>query len=167
MNTIVHPRAGFERDAFRSLAATSLTVLLAAYTHAYDFGPVAYLAGAVLLGAVLAAGLAYRRRGGVALRVTYGVLDLWIIVGFGIVGGFWNHAVKLVVSAIHGGMVPASLEPWFLSLAPGSATFEIAGVLMFVTSLPAAWYGRRFLFGPRRPASSTIEISTLPMPPHS
>ena len=133
-------RAGLE-----SVVSVSLTAALASVTHAYEFGPAAFVVGAAAIAMVVALGLGYRRSGSRAALALYVALGLWIVVGLGIVGGFWNHAVKDVVCALRGGPLPASAEPWFLSPAPGDAVYETAGILTFVASVAAAVHGHRFI----------------------
>ena len=72
------------------------------------------------------------------------MLTLWIVVAFGFVGGFWNHAFKVVVVALHDGAVPAELVGLFMSPEIGSVAFESLGILTFAASLIAADDGYRF-----------------------
>lgn len=133
------------RDARLSVLSVSLTAALASVSHAYDFGPPAFLAGALVISLLAALGLGYQRTGNRFVLVLYVLLSLWIVAGFGIVGGFWNNGVKLAACAIRGGPLPPSAAPWFTSLEPGSGVSETAGVLTFVASLAAAVFGYRFV----------------------
>jgi len=129
----------------RSLQSVALTVALAAITHAYEFGPVAFAAGIAIIALLWSFMAHYRRTGRRSALVPYGLVALWVIAGLGIVGGFWNHAVKVVVVALHNGAVPVELEKLFMSPELGSFTNESIGVLTFVASLMAAYHGYRFV----------------------
>ncbi len=131
--------------ATRSIVSVSATALLAAITHAYDFGPAAFAVGGLVVSLLTAAGLGYQRTGRRLLAVIYALASLWIVAGFGVVGGLWNHAVKVLLCAGHGGTVPPSIAEWFLSPEPGTALFETVGILTFVASVVAAVFGYRFL----------------------
>lgn len=128
----------------RSLQSVSLTAILAAITHAYDFGHIAFVVGAVLVALLWSLVAHYRRTGRRAALVPYGLLSLWIIVGFGLVGGFWNHAIKALVVALHEGAVPSELAGMFMTPELGSITYESIGVLTFAASVMAATHGYRF-----------------------
>lgn len=145
MNGISKQRADARFLGARSLQSVSLAALLASVTHAYDFGVVAIALGVVVI-AVLGALSARVRssRSRVTLAV-YALLNLWIIGGFGIVGGFWNHTVKLVLAAAHGGAVPQAAQRLFMSPDLGSVGYEASGVLTFVAAVLAATFGYRFV----------------------
>jgi hypothetical protein len=118
--------------------------MLASITHAYEFGTVAFVAGAVVIAILFALSSHYRRTGNRPVLVLYGLLNLWVIGGFGLVGGLWNHAVKVAVSAATGGALPQSLERFFMSPNLGGATHEIIGILTFGASLFAVYFGYRY-----------------------
>ena len=135
-----------DRDvAAMSLLSVSLTAILAAITHAYEFGPAALVVGAIGVAVLAALSIGFRRTGNRVILGLYALLDLWIIGGFGIVGGFWNHAVKAVLVAVHAGTLPPSVATWFIAPELGSVVYETLGILTFVTGLAAARDGYRFL----------------------
>jgi hypothetical protein len=127
-----------------SLWSISITVILASITHAYEFGIVAFAVAAVVIAVLLALSSHYRRTGNRPVLALYGLLNVWVIGGFGLVGGLWNHAVKAAVSVANGGALPQSLERFFMSPDLGSATYEIIGILTFGASIFAAYFGYRF-----------------------
>ncbi len=145
MTTTVHVPEPIGRIGLLSLLSASLTAVLAAFTHSFLFGPPAFLAGAIVVALLAALAFGYQRSGRRLLLLPYALINLWIIVGFGIVGGLWDHAVKAVLCARHGGVVPPSLEPWFTSPGLGSALIETAWIMTFLASLAAAVFGYRFL----------------------
>jgi hypothetical protein len=127
-----------------SLWSVSITVMLAAITHAYEFGSAAFVVAAVVIAILFVLSSHYRRAGNRLVLVVYGLLNLWVIGGFGLVGGLWNHAVKVAVSLANGGALPVSLERCFMSPDLGSATYEALGILTFGASMVAANFGYRF-----------------------
>ena len=155
MNTKSVVSASPGRAGMPSIVSVSLTAALAAFTHAYDFGGAALAVGGIAIVLLIMAGLGYQRTGHRAWMLFYALLNLWIIVGFGIVGGFWNHAVKVTLCAVYGGTLPSSLEPWFISLEPGTVVYEAAGILTFVGSMAAAVFGYRFVRSRPAPTPGT------------
>ena len=128
----------------RAWWSISATVALAAITHAYEFGTPAFVVGAIVIAILFALSSHYRRTGNRPVLVVYGLLNLWVIIGFGLVGGLWNHAVKVAVSAVNGGALPLALERFFMSPDLGSATYEAIGILTFGASMFAAYFGYRY-----------------------
>jgi hypothetical protein len=147
--------------ATRSLQSVTATAVFAAITHAYDFGPTALMVGAIAI--VILAGLNFgiRRSGSRILLVPYAVLNAFAIIGFGIVGGFWNHGVKLIVNAAHGGSIPTALEPFFMTTDVGDLVFESCGTLMFVASMFAAYFGYRLVRAARTQSSARRNLEAV------
>ena len=121
-----------------------MTIILASITHAYEFGTPAFVVGAIVITILVALSSHYRRTGNRLVLVLYGLLNLWVIGGFGLVGGLWNHTVKVAVSAVNDGALPLSLQRFFMSPDLGSAPYEAIGILTFVASMFAAYFGYRF-----------------------
>ncbi len=145
MTTTVRASSPADRVGTLSVLTVSLTVALAAITHAYEFGPPAFLVGGIAIALLTTLGLGYQRTGNRFLIALYALLNLWVIGGFGMVGGLWNHTVKVALCAAHGGTLPSSLEAGFMSPELGSAAYETVGILTFVASLVAAVFGYRFI----------------------
>ncbi len=145
MNAPLRASVPAGRAGLLSVLSISLTAALATTSHAYEFGPPAFLVGAAVIALLVALGLGYLRSRKRVVLVLYGLLSLGIIAGFGIVGGFWNHTVKVLLCAVLGSPLPASAEPWFVSLEPGPGLYEAAGILTFVASVAAAVHGYRFI----------------------
>jgi len=137
------------RDSTRSLWAASLTAAFAAVTHAYIFGPPALAVGVGGVAVLVALGLRHRRTGRPVWLWMYLLLNLWLVLGFGLVGGFWNHVVKVVVLLHHPQGMPPELGGLFIDHVMGTAGNEVAGSLTFLSSIAAAYYARRLLLGTR------------------
>ncbi len=145
MNTTIPVPGSRGRIGLLSALSASLAAAFAAFTHSYVFGPSAFVAGAIIIALIIALGIGYQRNRRRLLLLPYALINIWIIVGFGIVGGFWDHAVKAVVCILHGGAVPQSLESLFASPSLGSPVFETAWILTFLASVAAAAFGYRLI----------------------
>lgn len=127
-----------------SLWSITATVIFAAVTHAYDFGIAAAVAGGAVIAILFALYRRYRRTGSRLALGSYGLLSLWVIGGFGLVGGVWNHAVKIALSAANGGTLSPALEPFFMAPELGDGVYEMLWILLGGASLVAAFFGYRF-----------------------
>ncbi len=84
-----------------------------------------------------------------ALR-TYGILNAWLIVGFGVVDGLWNHIVKPLglkfheLLAFHGGGANVTR-----SAVEGGLLSDITGMLTFFASIGAAYFGYKYMISAR------------------
>lgn len=128
-----------------SLAGVSATVILASITHFYEFGHRVLVAGGILIALLCALNILYRRTRNKVFLVLYGLLNAWVIIGFGLFNGLWNHAVKLFLVFLHNGYMPPFLAKLFLTPQTGSLVFEGVGILTFVMSISAACYGYKFI----------------------
>lgn len=124
----------------QSLISIVLTVILASITHAYQFGYRAFVAGGILIIIMSVLNIFYQRNKNKMLIVLYILLNAWVIVGFGIINGFWNHGFKVFLTYLHNGYLPPFLEGLFLDPKIGSVFFEGVGILTFVASMFATYY---------------------------
>jgi hypothetical protein len=130
-----------------SLAAILLTLAFAMIVHFAEFGTPAIF-GFVAMMALFTALWALMRKTGSPLAVTaYGLLGLIPVVGLGVVNGFWNHFVKLLLFSLHGNQLPTPMAVLFASPAFGSPLVETAGVLMFLSAMAAAVATSRLIRG--------------------
>lgn len=128
-----------------SLAGISTTVILASITHAYEFGFRAFIAGFIVIALLCGMNVLFRRTRSKFFLVFYGLLNAWVIIGFGLINGFWNHAVKVFLNLLHNGYLPPFLAKLFMTPQIGSFFLESVGILTFVMSIFAAYYGYRFI----------------------
>ena len=130
-----------------SLATILLTLAFALIVHFAEFGtPVIYVFIAIM--AIFSAlWMAIRKTDNGIAVAAYGLLSLLPIIGFGIVNGFWNHLVKLLLFSLHGNQLPPPMAGLFLSPNFGSPLVETAGVLMFLSATVAAVASVRFVRG--------------------
>lgn len=131
--------------AMLSLAAVSATVILASITHAFESGCRAFVAGFIVIALLWGMNILYRRTDKKVFLVLYGLLNAWVIVGFGLANGFWNHGMKLFLYYLHNGSLPPFLAKLFMTPQIGNFFIEGLGVLTFVTSMLASYYGFKFM----------------------
>lgn len=74
------------------------------------------------------------------LLLFYGLVNAWVIIGFGLVNGFWNHALKASLYYLHNGYLPPFFAKLFITSQIGSFFYEGVGVLTFITSIFAAHF---------------------------
>ncbi len=133
------------KPAALSMAAVSATVVLASITHASEFGHRAFIAGLMVIALLGLMNSLYLRTGTSVFLVLYGLINAWVIIGFGLFSGFWNHAFKVFLYYLHNGSLPPLLAKLFAAPGIGSPFFEGAGVLTFALSLCAAYFGYKFM----------------------
>lgn len=123
-----------------SLLSIALTVIFASITHAYQFGYRAFVAGAIMIVILSVLNMLYQRAKNKMIFVLYALLNAWVIIGLGIINGFWNHAFKTFLNYLHGGYLPPFLAGLFIDPKIGSFLLEGAGILTFVASMIATYY---------------------------
>jgi hypothetical protein len=128
-----------------SLAAIAATVILASITHAYEFGYRAFIAGLISLALLCGMSVLYQRTKKKVFLFFYGLLNAWVIIGFGLLNGFWNHSFKVFLFYLHNGALPPFLAKLFMTPHIGSFFYEGVGVLTFVMSMVASYYGYKLI----------------------
>jgi hypothetical protein len=129
--------------ALRSLLGIEALSLLTSIHHLDELGI------AFLVPAALAVGLPIifmwwflRKRSNVA-RWVYSVTVALVILGFGLDDGLWNHTIKMVVFLLRGANEAGMAG---LPFAPvGSVFHEFTGVLAFVATMFAIYFGYQFM----------------------
>jgi hypothetical protein len=128
-----------------SLAFISATVILASIAHAYEFGYRAFIAGFVVIALLCGMNFLYRRTRNKVFLIFYGLLNAWVIIGFGLFNGFWNHVFKMFLYYLHNETLPPFLAKLFMTPQIEGPFIEGIGMLTFVMSLFAAYYGYKFI----------------------
>ncbi len=116
------------RTAALSLASISATVVLASITHGCEYGNRVYIVGLIVISLLCGLNILYLRTRNKVFLVFYGLINAWVVIGFGLVNGFWNHAFKASLYYLHNGSL-------FMAPQIGSPFFEGTGILTFVISL--------------------------------
>src|SRR5262245_54509459 len=125
-----HWENAMHRYARRSLLSTVLTSIAITINHYYVLGPVAVALGAGIAGGALLLLLWFRRTKSTLAFSGYMLINAWIVVGFGLLKGFWGIALPL-----YAGTLLASLSSAFPNPALGAYAYEASGLLMFIGSL--------------------------------
>ncbi len=128
-----------------SLLSITLTTVLASISHAREFGYRAFVAAAVIVSLICALNILFQRTRSMTFLVFYGLVNALVIIGFGLVNGFWNHALKVSLYWLHNGYLPPFMAKLFITPQIGSLFYEGMGVLTFITSIFAAHFGYKLI----------------------
>jgi ABC-type branched-subunit amino acid transport system substrate-binding protein len=123
-----------------SFAALFLATVSTTIRHIYRFGAPAILLGAIILGMSLASLVLFKKTRKIFPLIIYGVMNLWVIIGFGLLDGGWDSTVRVYFSNF---LFPDSR--WFIRSPLGTPLFEISGILTFGAGIFAAYYFSRFV----------------------
>ncbi len=81
----------------------------------------------------------------------YGLLNVWLVVAFGFIDGFWNHTFKIfgsginsLIMSVHGSMQGMEAGAAEANLAENHI-YQGAGILTFIAALFATYYGYNFI----------------------
>lgn len=121
--------------ARRSLISVMLTAVTITTNHFYVLGPKAFGLGAVLLVGPAALLWWFRNTRSPVAFVGYLLMNLWMVVGFGLIKGLWGITLPLYLGT---GLASASIAYPKPTLGPYG--FEASGILMFIGSLFVAHY---------------------------
>ena len=138
-----------------SLVSITLTGIIATLHYVYKLGYSLLIPGAVILLLPYLLMMWFKRLGNKAALWAYGLLNAFVILGLGFVDGFLDHTVLFgktlaynILLPLHGGD-PKTVEKVFSLLppAPVDVFLESSGVLTFIVSLFALYYGYKFIQG--------------------
>jgi hypothetical protein len=122
----------YERQWLASVIATAIAI---AINHWFVLGRGAFaLAAGLVLLAIGVSALLRRSQRPVAIAA-FSLLNAWIVIGFGLMKGFWTTTLKLFV-----GTTLAQISIAFPKPAVGPPAQEMSGVAMFLGSLFVAHY---------------------------
>jgi len=135
---------------WRSVAAVTVTAIAITFNHVFTLGSGAFLLGAILVGVPPALWIWFRRTGNRWVLGAYGLMNAWIVVGFGLIKGLWDITLPIFVGTFLSSASTAYPKPVF-----GAFGFEVSGVAMFLGSLFVLYYGVQLIpSGGRRVAIS-------------
>src|SRR3989442_6598176 len=128
------------QDTRLSLISVMLTAAAIAVNHTYTLGAMALVLGALLLIAPASLLIWFTRSGSRAAYAGYLLIAAWIVVGFGLLKGFWGITLRVFL-----GTLLASRSTAFPRPVIGAFGFEMSGVAMFIGSVLVLYYATRLL----------------------
>jgi hypothetical protein len=138
-----------------SLVSTVSTGILTSVHHVYDIGFGGIILALVVVALPMLSMRQFRQRGSKVALWVYRLLTAWLVFGFGLVDGLWNHIIRPLgfqlqaLLSFHGGgtkAVEKAVEWNFI--------YEGTGILTFVASMFAAYYGYKFIRTSRQPVNT-------------
>ncbi len=126
--------------ARRSLLSVIGTAILITLNHLYPLGTSALALGAVLVVVPTTLLWWFRRTRSRVAFAGYLLMNLWIVVGFGLIKGLWKSTLPVFL-----GTLLASLSTSFPRPTLGPVPFELSGMLTFIGSLFVLYYGYRLV----------------------
>lgn len=155
MNNAIQKTQTINAYANISLISITLTAIIVTLHYVYKLGFSLLIPGAVIILLPYLLMLWFKRAGNKAALWAYGLLNAFVIVGLGFVDGFLDHTALFsktlaynILLPMHGGD-PKLVERTFSLLppAPVDVFYESTGVLTFIVSLFALYYGYKFIQG--------------------
>ena len=129
--------------ALRSLLGIEVLSLLTSIHHLDELGIIFLVPATLAVGLPLIfMGWFLRKYSNIA-RWAYTATVALMILGFGLIDGLWNHAIKMVVFFLHGANEGGMAELPFPLV--GSVFHEVTGVLAFVATIFAVYFGYSFI----------------------
>src|SRR3989442_997641 len=126
--------------ARRSLLSVIVTAVLTTVNHLYPLGTRALGLGAVLVVVPTALFWWFRTTTSRVAFAGYLLMNLWIVVGFGLIKGLWKSTLPVFL-----GTVLASVSTSFPRPTLGPVPFELSGILILIGSLFVLYYGYRLV----------------------
>ena len=138
-----------------SLVSITLTGIIATIHYVYKMGFSLLIPGVLIILLPSLLMLWFKHAGNKVALWAYGVLNAFVIIGLGFVDGFLDHTMLFskslaynILLPLHGGN-PKVVEQIFSLLppAPVDVFFESTGILTFIVSLFALYFGYKFIKG--------------------
>lgn len=131
-----------------SLVSVVITGIVIAIHHLLEIGIEPFI-GLLILLVFLPVVLMwyYQKKKNKYVYYIYIIIDLWILIGFGIFHGFFVHTVKILgfyliepLAELHGGRI-------FTQTGSINSVLDFSGFLIFLMSLVSAYYLNKFIQG--------------------
>jgi ABC-type branched-subunit amino acid transport system substrate-binding protein len=131
---------GVQRYGRASVISVLLTAAAITVNHSYTLGTGAFLLGATLVAFPAALWTWFRRTGSRSAFSGYLLMNAWIVIGFGMMKGFWDSTLPVFAGTLLSSVSAAYPRPVF-----GAFGFEISAILMFIGSLFVLYYAIQLL----------------------
>jgi len=132
-----------------SLLSVMVTAVFITVNHLYSLGPKALVLGSVLLLVPAAMCWWYRKTTSNVAFAGYLLMNLWVVVGFGLLNGLWGSTFRVYL-----GTLLASLSTSFPRPTLGTVPFELSGILTFIGSLFVLYFAYKLIQAKRDAARS-------------
>jgi ABC-type branched-subunit amino acid transport system substrate-binding protein len=126
--------------ARRSLCSVIVTAVLITLNHLYPLGAKALGLGAVLVVVPTALLWWFRNTRSRVAFAGYLLMNLWIVVGFGVVKGLWKSVLPVFLGTLLSAVSTSYPRPTL-----GPVPFELSGILVFIGSAFVAFYAIQLL----------------------
>jgi len=148
--------AGFQKTAALSLVSITLAGIITSAHHLYRLGFEVLIPALVIVFVPYLLMRWYRRSGSKLALWFYGVLNVLVISWFGVIDGFADHVVKAFGRYILTPLTGESVKIGSMILPPyeGDFFYEITGILTFIASAFATYYGIKMIRGRRQMTTS-------------
>lgn len=129
-----------------SLVSTIITGMFTSIHHTYEIGFQAIILVVLFIVTPTLLMRWFRKTGNRVSLWIYGLLNAWLVVGLGLVDGFWKHTLKPIgfqiqaLIAFHGGGTVTGEKVF-----EGNIIYKVTGILTFVASMFAVYYGIKFI----------------------
>lgn len=140
------PSKAFSKYASLSLVSTIVTATFAAIHHTYEIGVHAVFLAVIFMALPALLMRWFKKTEKKSPLWIYGLLNTWLVVGFGLVDGLWNHILSPLglnlhaLMSLHGGGSPTVDKA-----IEGNFIYDATGVLTFIASMFAAYYAYKFI----------------------
>lgn len=139
-------KQAFNKYASLSLVSTIITATFAGIHHVYEVGfHAVFLVVIFMVLPVLLMRWFKKTEKKVSLWA-YGLLNTWLVIGFGLVDGLWNHILSPLGISLHALMsLHGGSSPTVEKAVEGNFIYDATGVLTFIVSMFAAYYAYKFI----------------------
>ncbi len=131
--------------ALWSLASVEALALLTSIHHVFKFGPGFLVMGLILVTLPLILIWQFSRKPNTLLAQIYGLVVIFMVLGFGLFDGLWNHTIKMLLFFAYGANQAVMREKFPVFDPVGGFGYELSGVLTFVAALVAAYFTYQFI----------------------
>jgi ABC-type branched-subunit amino acid transport system substrate-binding protein len=144
-----------------SLISMMVTVIAITVNHLYSLGASAFVLGAALLLIPAALLGRFTSTGSRLALIGYVAMNLWMIVGFGLVKGLWESTLRVFLSTFLSSISTSFPKPTF-----GPPAMEMSGIAIFIGSLFVLYYLHKLLtatfeVAPSNPGRSAFALAVL------
>jgi hypothetical protein len=140
--TVQHQKST-QTYALRSLLGIEALSLLTSIHHLDELGITFLVPAALAIGLPLILMWWFLRKRSNVARWVYSATVALVILGFGLDDGLWNHTIKMVVFFLRGANEAGMAGLPFPAV--GSVFHEFTGLLAFVATLFAIYFGYQFM----------------------